>query len=301
MSQNSRVMKLFGQGLIKPPDHVVKGMQYETIMGSAAYGVSDNVSDIDVYGFNIPFKTILFPHLDGYIDGFGSRPQNFGQWEQHHVKSQDGNKVYDLTIFNIVKYFQLCMGCNPNMIDSLFTHESQVLFMTKIGQLVRERRRLFLSKKAWHTYKGYAYQQHHKLANKKPESGKRKELIDRHGYDTKFAYHIVRLLCQVEQILEEGDLDLMGNREQLKAIRRGEWTEAQISEYYQKKVVSLETLKIKSDLQDKPDESAIKELLFNCLEEHFGSLKNVVVMPDRGRQFTRKLRDLIEEYSDVTY
>ena len=51
---------------------------------------------------------------------------------------------------------------------------------------------------AWPKFKGYAYSQLHKLAIKEP-TGKRAELVAAHGYATKFAYHVVRLLGEVEQ------------------------------------------------------------------------------------------------------
>lgn len=299
MPDKSKVKKMFSQNVVKPPDHVIKGLQYETIMGSLSYGVSTDNSDQDIYGFSIPYKTIIFPHLAGFIHGFGSRPQGFEQWQEHHVKSPCGKIEYDFNIFSIVKYFHLCMQGNPNMIDSLYTPDSCIQYMTKIGSIVRSRRELFLSKNMWHTYKGYAYSQYRKINTKEPPTGKRKELIDKHGYDTKFAYHIVRLLCQVEQVLTEGTMDLQRNREQLKFIREGGWTKEQLYEYFQKKEADLETIKVKSDLRQEPDEAAIKELLFNCLEEHFGSLKDVVLMPERTTQFTQKLKSLMDEYSDV--
>ena len=74
---------------------------------------------------------------------------------------------------------------------------------------------------AWPKFKGYAYSQQHKLANKQPQ-GKRAELVAEHGFDTRFGYHLVRLISEVEQILVEGDIDLRRNNEPLKAIRRGE-------------------------------------------------------------------------------
>ena len=116
------------------------------------------------------------------------------------------------------------MENNPNVIDSLFTPVNCVLHSTRVGNLVRENRKLFLHNGAWPKFKGYAYSQLHKLSIKEPQ-GKRAELVAEHGYDTKFAYHVVRLLPEVEKILIEGDIDLQRNNEQLKAIRRGDWTE----------------------------------------------------------------------------
>jgi len=88
----------------------------------------------------------------------------------------------------------------------------------------------------------------------------------------KRAYHTVRLLGEIEQILIEHDLDLQRNREQLKAIRRGEWTVEQFFKYFETKERELETLYTGSTLPHSPDVPAIKELLLNCLEHHYGRL-----------------------------
>ena len=151
-----------------------------------------------------------------------------------------------------MKYFQLCMECNPNMIDSLFTPHTCVLHSTRIGSLVRENRRVFLHKGAWHKFKGYAYSQVHKMNSKQPPEGKRRELVAAYGFDVKYAYHVVRLLDEVEQILTDGDIDLQRNREQLKAIRRGEWTQEDIRNYFTRKERELETLYTGSKLPARP-------------------------------------------------
>ena len=162
-------------------------------------------------------------------------------------------RTYDLTIYGIVKFFNLAMHNNPNIIDSLFTPVNCVLHSTRVGDIVRENRKLFLHKGAWSKFKNYAYAQLHKLSTKVPQ-GKRAELVVEHGYDTKFAYHVVRLILEVEQILVEGDIDLQRNNEQLKAIRRGEWTETYLREWFSQKQTDLERVYSESKLRPAPDE-----------------------------------------------
>lgn len=58
---------LIKRELINPPKHISNSIQYEVIMGSVAYGVTSDNSDMDVYGFSIPPKEIIFPHLTGEI------------------------------------------------------------------------------------------------------------------------------------------------------------------------------------------------------------------------------------------
>lgn len=74
-----------------------------------------------------------------------------------YKKAYERAKEWDLSIFNIVKYFELLRENNPNMIDSLFTPENCVIHCTQIGRMVRDNRRLFLSKKCWKKFRGYAH------------------------------------------------------------------------------------------------------------------------------------------------
>lgn len=286
--------------LITPPKWLPTNVCYETIMGSVAYGVESDTSDVDVYGFCMPPKDNVFPHLAGEIPGFGRQIQRFEQFQQHHITDPDAlgghGREYDITIFSIVKYFQLAMENNPNVIDSLFTPVSAVLHSTHIGQIVRDRRRDFLHKGAWHKFKGYAYSQIHKMEIKTPQEGSRRaETVEKYGFDVKFAYHTVRLLDEVKQILIEGDIDLQRNREQLKAIRRGEWTADQVREHFTRKEKELESAYLSSKLPHSPDEATIKTLLLECLEAHYGSLEAAIHVPGQERELLRQIKALCDK------
>jgi len=298
----STVRKLKESGLISPPSFVPHNIHYETIMGSVAYGVSADTSDMDIYGFCVPPKDMIFPHLAGEILGFGRQINRFEQYQQHHILDKSAlagaGRTYDITIYSIVKYFQLCMENNPNMIDSLFTPANCVLHITKLGNMVRENRKIFLHKGAWHKFKGYAYSQLHKMTTKDP-IGQRKKIIETYGYDVKFAYHVVRLLNEVEQILIEGDIDLQRNREQLKSIRRGEWKESDIREYFAAKEKDLEKLYLESTLPYSPDEAKIKKLLLECLEEHYGNLSDAIITPDKATAALQEIQNILEKVKEL--
>lgn len=277
---SSRLERVYRKGLITPPKFLISNMHYEVQMGSVAYGVSNDNSDMDIYGFAIPPKHIVFPHHDGVIFGFDKNFPKFDQFQQHHIK--DDKIEYDFSIYNIVKFFRLVSDNNPNMLDALFVPRRCVLYSSEIGEMVRERRKIFLHKGSFHKLKGYAYSQLHKMKTKKPEVGSRRYYgVKEVGYDLKFAYHIVRLINQAEQILMEGDLDLERSREQLKSIRRGEWAKEQITEYFERKEKQLEETYHKSDaIPHSPNEQKIKKLLVDCLEQHYGSLSNLVKKDD---------------------
>ena len=208
MAAETVTRTLHQRKLISPPKFLVKEgcVHYETEVGSVAYGVAQSSSDVDIYGFCIPPKEMIFTHLRGDIPGFGRQKKNFEQYQQHGIR--DGEElVWDLTVYSIVRYFGLCMENNPNMLESLFTPDSCVRYASPIAKRIREHRSLFLHKGAWHKFRGFAYSQVHKMKNKEPE-GKRVALVEKFGFDVKFAYHAVRLMDEAEQILTGGDLDL---------------------------------------------------------------------------------------------
>lgn len=291
----STVQELKDKGLVNPPAWLPQNVAYETIMGSVAYGVSDDTSDMDVYGFCFPKKEMVFPHLAGEIFGFGTQIKRFEQYQEHHIKAEP--KEYDLTIYSIVKYFQLCMENNPNIVDSLFTPQRCVLHITHVGNMVRDNRKLFLHKGAWHKFKGYSYSQMHKMSTKVPE-GKRADLIKKHGFDVKFGYHVVRLLSEVEQILNEGDLDLQenGRREHMKAIRAGEVSKEHIEKWFSEKELQLEAAYSNSKLPHTPDEPRIKQLLLDCLEHQYGNLEKAVVVPDIHKHALQEMMAVLQKY-----
>lgn len=296
----STVKQLAVKNLITPPTFVPDNIHYETMMGSVAYGASGDASDCDVYGFCIPPKDNVFPHLRGVIPGFGRQVNRFEQFQHHHVIDKDARKEYDITIYSIVKYFQLCMENNPNVIDSLFTPQFCVLHITHVGNLVRDNRKLFLHKGSWHKLKGYAYSQLHKMSTKNPtKDSKRAKLREKFGYDVKFGFHVVRLLNQAEQILMNGDLDLQQNREQLKAIRRGEMTETEIRQWASDKEKNLENLYNISKLQHKPNENKIKNLLLNCLEHHYGNLNDVIDVEKGAVNTLKQINDIIIQNKEL--
>jgi predicted nucleotidyltransferase len=296
----SRTQLLVDRKILNPgsdvPVWLPMNTHYEVLMGSVAYGVSGESSDWDIYGFCIPPKKILFPHLAGEIHGFGRQTKRFDQWQKHHLKDTDTGREYDFSIYNIVRYFHLCMENNPNMIDSLFVPTECVLHSTQLGEMVRENRKLFLHKGAWHRFKGYAYSQLHKMDIKTPEiDSNRAKIVEEFGYDIKFAYHVVRLMDEVEQILELGDIDLRRISDQLKSIRRGEWSIEQVRRHFSDKERQLEELYHKSELPKYPQEDKIKELLVTCLETHYENIDDCIAKPGKAASILKDIAHLIDK------
>lgn len=111
--------------------------------GSHAYGLNTETSDLDMKGVTIaPIN-----HYLGFTNTF----------EQAEGHADD--KSYEYVIFELKKFFKLAADCNPNVIEILYTDDSDLLFLSPVGKKLRENRDLFLSRKAKHTFSGYAMSQ----------------------------------------------------------------------------------------------------------------------------------------------
>lgn len=106
-------------------------------------------------------------------------------------------------------------------------------------------------------------------------------------------------LTEVEMILVEQDIDLQRNNDQLKAIRRGEWTEERLSSWCAEKESHLERAYAESALRATPDEPRIRALLLHCLEEHYGTLEGCVVNPDRAVEALRNIEAELGRVRDL--
>lgn len=111
--------------------------------GSYGYGTNVEGSDYDVRG-------LCGTRTDDLI-GLRTR---FEQFE---------NRETDTVIYTIDKAFGLLMDCNPNMIELLDNNIEDALYINDIGKLIVDNRKLFISKKAFYTFGGYARGQLNKL------------------------------------------------------------------------------------------------------------------------------------------
>lgn len=292
---SSIVKKLTKHNLMTPSHDFVTDTIYEVIMGSMAYGVNKDNSDMDVYAVCVPNKTMIFPHLTGHITGFGPAPENFEVYQKHHMKFNE--KEYDVNVYGLIRYFKLCADNNPNMIDSLFVPDRCILFQSDAGAHMRSHRRLFLSKKIFDKMRGYAFSEFKKLEKgyNPQTNAKRYDSVQNHGYCVKSAYHVVRLMLEAEMALNEGDLDLERHREQLKFVRDGGYTLEELGKWFHSKEIELTKNHTDSKLPLLTDLNRIRILLYECLDMHFGSLNMVQNTSVEAVEILEKIKRLVNK------
>lgn len=224
-----------------------ENMILKVTTGSRLYGTEVKGSDWDKQAIFIPPKK--------YVYGLHS-------CDQVKKSTEEG----DFTSYSFIKYIRLAMANNPNILSILYTPDKDVLYSNSYGKLLKGKKHLFLSKKSYHTFRGYANSQRKKILTKQAE-GKRLELIKKYGYDTKFAMHLVRLLYEALDIMVGHELIYpCPQRGQLKQIRNGEWKLEKVLAEADRIEHLVDEAYVKSDLQYSADKDKIEKLQMDVLE-----------------------------------
>ncbi|MBR8740799.1 DNA polymerase beta superfamily protein [Nocardiopsis sp. MG754419] len=164
-----------------------------------------------------------------YVIGLRTFEQYMHRTRPEHTRS--GHDDLDLTVYSLRKWVRLALDGNPTVLLPLFVPESEIVTITHIGHELRANAARFLSRRAGERFLGYLRAQRDRMEGLR--GGKhtnRPELVDLHGFDTKYAYHMVRLGLQGVELLETGRLTLPTpepDRSWLLALRRGEYTRAE--------------------------------------------------------------------------
>jgi len=175
-------------------DHVI----LRVVIGSQAYGLATEASDIDRRG-------IYLPPADMH-------------WSLRGVPEQIENDATQEVYWELRKFLLMALKANPNVLEVLYS--SVIEDATPLANELLSMRQSFLSKLVYQTYSGYVMSQFRKLQADLRTTGQPK---------WKHAMHLIRLLMAGVTVLREGRVPVhVGeHRDRLLAVRRGEvaWEE----------------------------------------------------------------------------
>lgn len=125
-------------------------MQRNTLVkhyaGSISYGTALPDSDVDLRGIfcanPINVRTPFFPVGEAT------------------ASDEEDTKLYELSHF-----MKLCVDCNPNIVETLWTSREDITFTTDAYELLRQHRQELLSQKIAYTTSGYAISQLRRIKN----------------------------------------------------------------------------------------------------------------------------------------
>lgn len=131
------------------------------------------------------------------------------RFEQYTFRTQpegarSGPGDLDLIVYSVRKWMRLELAGNPTMVLPLFAPDAEIVHLTDLGRELRANAHRIVSRRAGVRFAGYLGDQRRRLL----EAGNRPELIEKYGFDTKYAMHMVRLGVQGVELLRTGRLTL---------------------------------------------------------------------------------------------
>lgn len=185
--------------------------------GSHAHGTyipPDDPNGID----DSDYMIIVIPPLENLL--------SFDPFESAEFKEDS----LDVVIYSWKKYLGLLYKSNPNVLGTLWLptrdYYQPSTWNDPMGYLHRNRD-VFATKAAYMPFIGYAKAQLHKMTHNAHlgyMGEKRKNLVEKYGYDTKNAAHLIRLMQMCIEFLQTGKMVVKRpNAEYIKSIKQGEW------------------------------------------------------------------------------
>ena len=188
------------------------------------------------------------------------------------VRSGPGD--LDLVAYSLRKYVRLALKGHPTILLMLFVPEESLLVQAALGAELRALRPSLLSQRAGRGYLGYLRGQKERLLGTRGQKRvNRPELVEAHGYDTKYAMHAARLGYQGVALLETGVVTLPmpePERSRVMAIRTGERSFeeaiAEIEEVERQLADALE----RTPLPARPDYAVVDRFLVDAYRRGWG-------------------------------
>ncbi len=205
---------------------------FRCVIGSQAYGLADEKSDVDRRG-------IFLPTADQH-------------WSLRGTPEQLENDATQETYWEFQKFIVLALKANPNILECLYT--PLVEKATPLAAELLGMRSAFLSRLVYQTYNGYVMSQFKKM---------QADLRNHGAVKWKHVMHLIRLLISGIGVLETGFVAVRvdEHRERLLAVKRGEvsWeeTEAWRLELHRTFEAALE----RTTLPERPDYERADALL----------------------------------------
>lgn len=208
---------------------------YRCVVGSRAFGLDVDSSDIDRRGIYLPPTRM--------------------QWSLYGIPEQIENDETQECYWEMQKFLILALKANPNVLECLYT--PIVEEQDALAAELLENREKFLSCLVYQTYNGYVISQFRKLEQDLRTLGKLK---------WKHVMHLVRLLLSGITILKEGfvPVKVADERQRFMAIRNGELAWEEVNEWRLKLHKDFDAAFENTKLPERPDYEWCNEFLIKA-------------------------------------
>lgn len=211
---------------------------YRCVVGSRAYGLDTDDSDIDRRGIYLAPAEL--------------------QWSLFGAPEQFEDNATQSCYWELQKFLTMALKANPNILECLYS--PMVEKITPLGEELLAMRQQFLSQMIFQTFNGYAMSQFKKI----------EQDIRNHGeVRWKHAMHLLRLLLTGAATLRDARVPVRveAHRDRLLAVKRGElpWTE--VDAWRKELHRDFERALAETKLPERPDYEAANRFLIKARRE----------------------------------
>ncbi len=205
---------------------------FEVTVGSRAYGLARDESDVDVRGVYLPPAEL--------------------HWSLAGVPEQIQDPGADRVYWELEKYVRLALQSNPNILETMWSPIA--MRCTELGDRLRSEREMFVSKRAYATYGAYALGQFKKME---------RDVRTRGAVRSKHAMHCLRLLVAGARLLASGEVMVACDelRDRLLAVRDGRLSWDEIVAWRVELEAEMAASYARSSLPEHPDYARADRLL----------------------------------------
>lgn len=192
--------------------------------------VGSTVHGLGVQGTDDRDELGVFIEPPQYVIGLKHYEQLVHRDQPQGVRSQPGD--LDLTIYTLRKFCSLALKGNPSILLLFNVPDEKCIVLDPDGRELRDLAWAFASRKAGAAFLGYMQQQRQRLMGERGQMNvKRPELVEKYGYDTKYAGHIIRLGFQGIEYMNTGGFTIPMHEEErdyILAVRTGQVSEQEV-------------------------------------------------------------------------
>jgi predicted nucleotidyltransferase len=239
--------------------------------GSQTHGISTESSDRDEMGVCIEPQAYVIglKKFEQYM--YRDAAERTGRFD---APSEPGD--LDLTVYSLRKYTSLILNSNPSMLELLYiTDPAAIITRTRCGENIQYiGRECVVSKEAGPKYLGYMEAQRRamKSYDGKGRDVTRPHLMEKYGFDTKYAGHMIRLGLQGIELMQTGKIKLpMSGTEStlIRNIREGQWSMEQVLSYAETLESQLKKAIDRTSLREHPNNEAVNDWLVDEYEHEW--------------------------------
>lgn len=240
--------------------------------GSVTHGISTESSDRDEMGVCIepPQFVIGLRKFEQYM--YRDAAQRTGKFDARSAAGE-----LDLTIYSLRKFVRLALNGNPSIIEILFIrHLDSVVWTSRWGKDLQQLAPLIVSREAGPKYLGYLHAQRRSMESKegKGRDVTRPELVEKYGFDTKYAGHMIRLGYQGRDLMRDGLIRLpmpAWQADHIRQIRTGQVSLKECLALAEVLEGDIRQQMDRSILREHPDRDTLNTWLINTYAEAWGA------------------------------